>query len=150
VAEGFARNMREWAQNDFVILGPKEDPARIRGLRDGAAALRRIANARSPYVDFQNSGPRDVAGGVLGKSAIHPDGEWVLRTQSESSEEAVGFAADKKAYLILSRVPKLPGELEILVQGDPVMRRPFVIVEAEPNRFPNTNARGAEALAAFL
>jgi tungstate transport system substrate-binding protein len=82
VSEGYATNMRPWARNEFVILGPRSDPAGIRGLRDGAAALARIARVRAPFLDYQNSGPREVATALWRKAGINPQGEWLLKAQN--------------------------------------------------------------------
>src|SRR5579863_219576 len=59
VADGYAVNMRPWTRNDLVIVGPKADPAGLRGMKDGAAALRKIAETHSPYLDFQGIGSRE-------------------------------------------------------------------------------------------
>jgi tungstate transport system substrate-binding protein len=155
VAEGYCRNMRAWARNEFVIIGPHSDPAGIRGLRDGAAALARIARVRAPYLDYQNSGPRDVANALWEKAGIRPEGNWLLADDSSSSEEALEFARKKQAYVILGRIPvpqgaNALGGLEILVQGDPEMHRVFVVLEAMPQKFPQANHKGAHAFANFL
>ena len=153
VAEGFARNMRVWTRNEFVIVGPPSDPAHIRGLRDGAAAVVRIAPIKAPFVDYQNSGPRDVAAALWEKARIEPQGNWLLETESGSSEEALEFARRKQAYVVLGRIPSLVNtsdghDMEILVQGDPEMHRSFVVLEA--SRFAGTNVRGARALGDYL
>lgn len=150
VAAGYARHMRIWARNEFVIIGPRADPAGIRGLRDGAVALERIARRKSPLVDYRNSGPREVAEALRRKAGIEPEGNWLLKTASENSEEALAFARERQAYLVLGRLPALPDGLEILVERDPLMQREFVVMEANPRRFPETNVKAARALAAHL
>jgi tungstate transport system substrate-binding protein len=155
VADGFGVHLRPWTRNEFVIIGPRSDPAGIRGLRDGARAFERIAKAQAPFVDFQNSGTRELATKLWKKSGIRPQGEWLLKDESDSSEEVMEFARKKQAYLVLGRIPVLLGifaadGMEILVQGDPEMRRPFIVMEANPKKFPAANTRGARALADFL
>ena len=155
VAHGYARNMRIWTRNEFVIIGPRADPARVRGLRDGAAALARIAQVQASFVDYQNSGPREISAALWQKAGIHPQGNWLLRTDSNSSEQVLDFARAKQAYVVLGRIPALEGrkasnDLEILVQGDPEMHRSFVVLEANPQKAPQANAGGARALADFL
>src|SRR5215472_86787 len=61
VADGFGTNMRPWTRNELCIVGPPDDPARIRGMTNGAAALRMIAEGRAPFVDFQGIGSRELA-----------------------------------------------------------------------------------------
>jgi tungstate transport system substrate-binding protein len=153
VADGYGTNMRPWTRNEFVIVGPRTDPAGIRGLRDGAVALQRIANAQAPFVDFQNTG--ELTTKLWKKANIRPQGEWLLKDESANSEEVMEFARKKQAYVMLGRIPVLLGifsadNMEILVQGDPEMRRPFVVMEANPKRFPGANIKGSRALADYL
>lgn len=61
VADGYARDIRPWAKNDLVIIGPTDDPAGIKGLRSGAEAVKRIAASPSNWLDFQSNGPRETA-----------------------------------------------------------------------------------------
>ena len=55
VADGWARNLRSWAKNDLVIVGPVRDPAGISGLRDGRAAITKIVKTRSNWIDFRSN-----------------------------------------------------------------------------------------------
>jgi len=155
VADVFGMNMRPWTRNEFVIVGPHGDPAGIRGLHDGAAALEHIAKAQAPFVDFQNIGTRELTTKLWKKAGIRPQGAWLLKDESENSEEVMEFARAKKAYVVLGRIPVLQGSftaegMEILVQGDPEMRRPFIVMEANPKKFAEANIHGARALADYL
>lgn len=60
VADGHGINMRACARNDLVLLGPASDPAGIRGLKDGAEALKRIATTKSTFLDVNSNGPREI------------------------------------------------------------------------------------------
>jgi len=53
VADGFGVNMRPWTRNELCIVGPPDDPAHVRGMTNGALALRQIAGAKSRFIDFQ-------------------------------------------------------------------------------------------------
>lgn len=150
LTESFAGKMWTWVHNDFVIIGPTNDPAKIRDLQSGAEALKRIASSKSAFVDYRNSGPSDLAASLWKSAGITPSDNWFLKTSSDSSESALEFARTNHAYLLLGRVPKVPAQLEILVQGDPIMQRPFVVVEANKKRFPTANTEGIHALSEFL
>lgn len=155
VADGLAGNIRPWARNELVIMGPPEDPAGIRGLRDGAAALQKIAATRSPFLDAQGAGKRIVSEHLWEKAGLRPVGDWVLKDESKSPEDLLAYVESKGAYVICGRIPvlfgKLPkGRMEILVEGDPDMRRPYVVIEANPARIPGANAAGARKLADYL
>lgn len=153
--EGFGVHLRPWTRNEFVILGPASDPANIRGLRDGAVALQRIARAQAPFVNFQNSGSRDITSRLWQTAGVTPQGAWLLQDESTSSEEAMAFAHEMKAYVLLGRIPSIQGifpsdGLEILVQGDPAMRRSFIVMEANAERLPGANTLGARVLSDYL
>jgi tungstate transport system substrate-binding protein len=155
VAEGYGVNMRPWTQNELVIVGPAKDPAKIRGLHDGAEAFRRIATAKANFVDFLGVGSREVCHSLWAKAEIRPKGEWFLQDQSNEHLDILSFAASRNAYVVVGRMPVLFEKLqadgmEILVENDPAMRRPYVVMEANPKRFPNTNVAGAKALSDFL
>ena len=156
VADGFGVNMKPWARNDLVIVGPAADPAGIRGMRDGAAALRKIAQAKAPYLDFQGIGSREMAHNLWKAAGIpNPQGPWVLKDESTDKWSALKYAQSRGAYVITGRIPVRDGKLaapgmEILVEGDPAMRRPFIVMEANPKRFPEANSAGAHALEEFL
>ena len=155
VADGYGLNMRPWTRNEFVIIGPSSDPADVRGLRDGAVALAGIAQAQAPFVDFQNIGTRELTMKLWKKANIRPQGDWLLKDESNNAEEVMEFARQKRAYVVLGRIPVIQGifsadSMEILVQGDPDMRRPFIGMQANPQKFPQANAKGARALADYL
>ena len=72
-----------------------------------------------------------------------------------SPQEIVAFAEKKQAYVVVGRIPVTNGKMalgkmEVLVQGDPEMRRPYVVIEANPKKFPQANLDGARVLADWL
>jgi tungstate transport system substrate-binding protein len=155
VADGFGINMRPWTRNELSIVGPTSDPARIRGMTNGAAALRRIVEARARFVDFQGVGSRELAHNLWRLSGVEPKGEWVIKDDTVSKFDILQFARSNNAYVIVGYIPARLGKMnpdgmEILVQGDPIMRRPFIVMEANPKRFPHANYAGARALSDFL
>jgi tungstate transport system substrate-binding protein len=155
IADGYAVNMRPWARNELVIVGPPDDPAHIKGMADGAAALKKIAEARAPYVAFRDPGSNQVANKLWRKAGVEPQGDWVLKDESQIRQEVVTFAEKRHAYVIVGRIPVLKGKIEsgsmqILVEGDPDMRRPFVVMIANVKRFPHANVAGAQILADYL
>lgn len=155
VADGFAEGMRPWARNELIIVGPPEDPAKIKGMTDGAAALRKIAEAQVPYVDFNDAGARQLADKLWKKAGIRPQGDWVIKDNSRYAQGVVAFAQKQRAYVIVGRIPVVHGKIEsdgmeIMVQGDPDMRRPFVAMIANAKRFPKANVTGAKALADYV
>ena len=155
VADGYALNMRPWVRNEPVILGPAPDPAKIAGMKDGAQALRKIATARANYVERHGLGKREMAHTLWKRAGIVPKGKWYLKDESEGHDDLLRFAARNNAYVIFGRIPVVRGKIEsnslkILVDGDPTMRRPYIVMEANPVMFPDTNVKGARALSDYL
>ena len=155
VADGFGVNMRPWTRNELCIVGPPKDPAHIRGMSDGAAAFRKIAEAQAPFVDFQGIGSRELVHTLWRLAGVEPKGDWVLKDETNSKYNIVQFAREHNAYVVVGFIPAQNGKMysegmEILVRGDPVMRRPFIVMEANPRKFPNANYAGARALSDFL
>jgi len=155
VADGYGINMRPWARNEHTIVGPSSDPAGIRGMKDGAEALKKIAAARAPFVDFYGPGSRELTHKLWQRAGLKPEGEWLLKDESPTPQGIVSFAEQKQAYVVVGRIPVTFGKMalggmEVLVQGDPTMRRPFVVIEANEKKFPHTNTEGAHVLADWL
>jgi tungstate transport system substrate-binding protein len=155
VADGYGTNMRPWARNELVIVGPSNDPADIRGLNDGSEAFRRIAAHRANFVDFLDIGSREVCHKLWKKAGIQPRGDWFLKDESADHIEILNFAAKNNAYVVVGRMPVLFGKMEtkgmeILVENDPAMRRPYIVMEANPERFPEANIRATQCLSNFL
>ena len=142
---------------DTVITGPRPRisvPFR-QGMADGAAALRKIMETRSNYLDGYGTGKREVGQKLWKKLHTKPVGSWVLKDESARNKQMLVFASEKNAYMIFGRMPVLfgkvdTGNLKIMVEGDPAMRRPYVMVEANPALFPHANHTGARALSDFI
>ncbi len=156
VADGWARDLRPWAKNDLVIVGPASDPAGISGMKNGAAAVRKIAEAKAKWLDFQSNGPRETAHTLFANAGVPMIGPWVLKYENTDSGAILHYVASKNAYMIVGRMPILFNKIEpdpgvkIMVQGDPVMRRPYMVMVANPEKFPGSNIEGASKLADFL
>jgi tungstate transport system substrate-binding protein len=155
VADGYGINMRPWTRNELSIVGPTDDPAHIRGMTNGAAALRKIATAKARFVDFQGVGSRELAHNLWQAAGVEPKGDWVLKDDTVSKFDILQFARTNDAYVVVGYIPARlgkmnPAGIEILVQGDLAMRRPFIVMEANPKKFPDANFAGARALSDFL
>jgi tungstate transport system substrate-binding protein len=155
VADGYGVNMRPWTRNELCIVGPPDDPAHIRGMTNGAGALRKIAETKSRFVDFEGIGSRELVHTLWRLSGVEPKGDWVIRDDTVSKFNILQFARTNDAYVVVGYIPaqmgKMPAQgMEILVQGDPIMRRPFIVMESNPKKFPEANHAGARALSDFL
>jgi len=156
VADGVGVNMQPWTRNELVIVGPTNDPAGLRGLTNGPEALRRIAAAQANFVDFQGIGSRELTHTLWRLAGTEPKGNWVIKDDTAISKwNVLQFCRSHHAYVVVGYIPALTGKMqndgmEILVKNDPVMRRPYIVMEANPKIFPAANFAGAQAFEAFL
>jgi tungstate transport system substrate-binding protein len=155
VADGYGVNMRPWTRNELCIVGPPNDPAHIRGMTNGAAALRKIAETKTSFIDFQGIGSRELVHTLWRLSGVEPKGDWVIRDDTVSKWNILQFARTNNAYVVVGYIPAQMGKMpaagmEILVKDDPIMRRPFIVMETNPKKFPQVNFTGARALSDFL
>jgi tungstate transport system substrate-binding protein len=155
VADGIGVNMRPWTRNELCIMGPTNDPAHIRGLTNGAVALRKIAEAKAHFVDFQGIGSRELTHTLWRLAGIEPKGDWMIKDESTNKWDVLQFARTNDAYLIVGYIPASMQKMnasgmDMLVHGDPVMRRPYIVMEANPQKLPGVNQAGARALADYL
>ncbi len=159
VADGYARNMRPWTKNDLVLVGPSEDPAGVQGMQNGVKAFQRLARSGARFVDFRGMGTREMSHKMwrlAGVSHGYPAEPWLVQDMCEDHRRILHYAMQRDAYVVVGRMPILFGKMprpkgmEIMVEGDPRMRRPYVVMEAHPGRFENANHEGARALADFL
>ena len=127
VADGYGVNMRPWARNEHTIVGPASDPAGIRGMKDGAAALKKIAEAHAPFVDFYGPGSRELTHKLWQRAGLKPEGDWVLKDESNSPQEIVAFAEKKQAYVVVGRIPVTNGKMPV-GKGHDLLRRVALIL----------------------
>ena len=155
VADGIGINMRPWTRNELVIVGPTNDPAGIRGMTNGAAALQKIAATRAHFVDFQGIGSREMSHTLWRLAEVEPKGDWVIKDDTISKWNILQFCRSNNACVVVGYIPAMMGKMysegmEVLVKGDPLMRRPYIVMEANPAKFPQANHAGARALSDFL
>jgi tungstate transport system substrate-binding protein len=155
VADGDAVDPQPWLRNDLILVGPHDDPAKIRGLGDAAEALAKIASAGAPFVVHSSLGAQEVLRDVLNAGNVHMPSDHLTILFTDRARDVLKIAAEKHAYTLVGRIPflngKLPNQgLELMVRGDPRLRRPYVVATANPRHFPQAHVEGALALAAFL
>jgi tungstate transport system substrate-binding protein len=155
VADGYGLDPHPWLKNDLVIVGPKADPAGIRGMTDAAAALAKIRDSGSRFVVHSSLGAQEVLRDVLDAagSSLNPDATIMLFT--EQARQVLKVAAEKNAYTLVGRIPFLSGKLPnagltLMVRGDVRLRRPYVVIVANRSRLPGARTDLASRLVEFL
>ncbi len=131
MAKGLGEVRRRVMYNDFIIVGPPQDPAGIRGMKDAAQALSSIAQAGVPFVSRgDNSGTYSKEKALWKKAGITPEGAWYL-SAGQGMGETLNLAREKGAYTLSDRATFLaqgkPG-LEVLVEGDPALQNIYHVI----------------------
>lgn len=155
VADGHAVDPQPWARNDFVLVGPSDDPAAVRGLTDAGAALRKIIESKNKLLVHASHGAMEVLGDIMAAEGLGFDAEHTVVRLDDRHRQMLMIADQERAYTVIGRIPflngKVPkGELAIMVQGDPRLRRPYLVVVAAPDRISAQEFVAAQRLARFL
>jgi tungstate transport system substrate-binding protein len=146
VAEGHGVARKQVMYNDFVLIGPKADPARISGGKDVLEALRRIADAKAPFVSRgDKSGTHSAELRYWKAAGIDLEkgrGPWYRETGSGMGP-ALNTAAGMDAYILADRGTwlsfKNPRELAVLVEGDARLFNQYGVILVNPVRHPHVN-----------
>jgi len=155
VAEGFGVNRRMVMHNDFVVVGPREDQAKIRGEKKASDSFKKLAAAGALFLSRgDNSGTHSKEKAIWKAAGIEPEGQkWYQQTGlgmgatlSVASEKSGYTLADRGTYLAL----KKNLHLRILMEGDGILLNLYHVVEVNPSKWPKVNSAGAKAFGDFL
>ncbi len=143
VAEGSGINRRDVMYNDFIIIGPEKDPAKIKGMTDAKEALKKIALAQTPFISRgDDSGTYKKELKIWEKAGIKPQGKWYIET-GQGMGPVLNMAKEKLAYALSDRGTYLAYAekigLKILCEGDPVLNNPYGVIAVNPAKFPHVN-----------
>jgi len=154
VAEGWGVDRRDVMYNDFLVVGPPADPARIRGSHDVIDAFRRIAAASVKFISRgDNSGTDVMEKGYWQQAGARPQGSNYVAA-GLGMGEVLNMAAEMRAYTLTDRATysayKARTGLAILVEGDRRMHNPYGIIAVNPARHRGVNYQGAKQLIAWI
>ena len=161
VAEGKLLNRRLVMYNDFVIIGPKEDPAKVRSSKSASGALKAIAQAKVSFVSRgDNSGTHILEKSLWKAAGIEPKGSWYMEAR-QGMGATLGIANERNAYTITDRGTYLAlrngvsplrnrVSLRILIEGDRALLNIYSVVEVNPANGPRINSVGGKAFADFM
>ena len=149
VAEGFGVERYDVMYNDFVIVGPGDDPAGVRATDTAAAAMAAIAGAGASFASRgDDSGTHTAEKNLWASAGIEPAGDWYLSTGSGMGA-TLNTASQVPAYALTDRGTWLSfenrGPLEIVSEGDPVLFNPYGIILVSPDRHPHVKAEAGQA-----
>ena len=154
VGDDKLRNRRLVMYNDFIIIGPKEDPAKIRSTKTATAALQAIAGAKANFVSRGDKSGTHTLERALWKSAgIEPKGSWYIEA-GQGMGATLGIANERNAYTISDRGTYLAFKsrvtLPILLEGDRALLNIYSVLEVSPANGPRVNSAGGRSFADFM
>jgi len=154
VAEGHGVDRRLVMHNDFVIVGPPDDPAGVAGLGP-VEALRKIAATGSLFISRgDDSGTHKLELRLWQQAGIDPSGQGWYQQSGQGMGATLTIAAQKRGYTLTDRATYLAlrrtFDLTVLVEGDRQLYNVYHVMMVNPSLHPKVNAKGARAFVEFL
>jgi len=133
--------------NDFVIVGPRSDPAHIKGAKDAETALKKIRSAKAGFVSRgDDSGTNKMELSLWKKAGVQPKGPGYLSI-GQGMGQTLTVAGEKQAYTLTDRATyatyKDKTGLEIMVEGAKNLLNPYGVIAVNPKKYPGINYQGA-------
>ena len=142
VQKGFGVNRRDVMYNDFVILGPANDPAHIRSAKTAAEAFALVARAQAPFISRGDGSGTEVKEKEIWAAAkVTPAGSW-YRSVGQGMGEVINMATEQRAYTLSDRGTYLAfkqgkTDLVILFNGEKGLFNPYGVIAVNPKRYPH-------------
>jgi tungstate transport system substrate-binding protein len=140
--------------NDFLLIGPESDPAKIRGDKSVVAALKKIADAKARFVSRgDKSGTHTLELALWKAAAVTPGAPWYIES-GQGMGATLGIANDRQGYAVSDRATMLAFakrvDLKPMVEGDKLLLNIYSVMEVNPANGPKVNAAGGRAFADFM
>jgi tungstate transport system substrate-binding protein len=157
VADGWGVKRHDVMYNDFVIVGPAADPAKVAGLEDASEALKKIAETEAPFASRSDeSGTHKAELKLWEEAGIDPkpsSGTWYLETGSGMGA-TLNTAIGKHAYTLTDRGTWLSfankSDFKIMVEGDPRLFNQYGVILVNPAKHKNVKAKEGQAFIDWL
>jgi tungstate transport system substrate-binding protein len=160
VTQGYLLERVKVMYNDFIILGPRSDPAGVKGDKSGVGAFRKIAAAaaagKATFASrADGSGTNTAELGIWRQAGVDPSGKsWYIAT-GQGMGETLTIADEKQAYCLADRatyISRQGNRLVVLSEGDPVLFNQYGVEVVNPQKHPNLklNVKGAGDFVQFL
>lgn len=151
---GYGKERLLVMHNDFIIVGPADDPAKIKSSANSKEAFTAIANAKAIFVSRGDDSGTNKAELTLWKSAgITPEGDWYIKT-GQGMGDTLRIASEKAGYTLTDRATYLALKdtlnLTILYEGDAALLNIYHVITVNPDKWPKVNYAGALAFANWL
>jgi tungstate transport system substrate-binding protein len=154
MAEGHGESRRSVMHNDFVLVGPPTDPAKVRGSSSIAEAFGKIAEGLSPFISRgDDSGTHQKERMIWGSARIEPRGDWYV-VAGAGMGQVLGMADQKRAYTLSDRATYLAQkgrmDLALMAEGDPLLKNRYHVIVVSPEENPGVRVGEARRFADFL
>jgi tungstate transport system substrate-binding protein len=150
VAAGYGVNRRDVMYNDFILVGPTNDPAGIKGMKSVLEAMKKIADSKAKFISRgDNSGTDQMEQSYWKQIGTKPSGDAYV-SAGLGMGEVLTMAGELKAYTLTDRATysayRAKTGLTILMEGDPKMFNPYGIIAVNPEKHKDVNYKGAMQL----
>jgi tungstate transport system substrate-binding protein len=144
VAAGYGVNRRDVMYNDFIVVGPANDPANLKGGKDVIAGFKKLAGSGSKFISRgDNSGTDVMEKDYWKKAGIEPKGQPWYVSAGLGMGEVLTMAAQLPGYTLSDRATygayRAKTGLAIVLQGDPQMFNPYGVIAVNPAKHPGIN-----------
>lgn len=142
VANGFGVNRKDVMYNDFVIIGPADDPAQVKGAKTTAEALAKIAAGQATFVSRgDESGTHQKEREIWKAAGVQPTGSWYIEA-GQGMGEVIIMATQKRGYTLADRgtynaFKKAKTDLKIIFEGEKGLFNPYGVIAVNPARHPH-------------
>ncbi len=155
VAEGYGINRRLVMHNDYVVVGPAEDPAKIKGMKATKDVFKKIASAGALFLSRgDNSGTHAKETSIWKAAEINLEKQKWYQQTGLGMGQTLNVNSEKKGYTLADRGTYLALKknlsLSILIEGDAILLNIYHVIEVNPAKWPKVNAAGARAFADFM
>ncbi|MGI9254948.1 MAG: substrate-binding domain-containing protein, partial [Thermomicrobiales bacterium] len=154
MAGGFGSDRRTVMFNDFIIVGPEGDPAKVGEAKTAAEAMAAISAAKAPFISRgDDSGTNALEKKLWKAAAIEPAGEWYTESGTGMAD-TLKIASEKEAYTLTDRGTWLSLgdtiQLPVLSEGDAALRNVYHVITVNPANGKDIDTAGADAFRDFL
>lgn len=143
VANGFGTQRYDIMYNDFVLLGPADDPAKVKGEKSISVALKKIMDSKALFISRgDNSGTHIKEKELWQAAGIKPEGNWyrIYEKGAEGNSKTLKYVNEQKGYTIMDRATyitlKKEIQLQVLVEKDESMLNYITLIPVNPAKFP--------------
>lgn len=154
VKENYGEKRIEIMYNDFVLVGPENDPASLKDEKEIAVALRKIDSLETTFISrADESGTHKKEKSLWALAELSPEGGWYLQSGT-GMEASLRVANEKRGYCLTDRATFLSHrkelDLVILFEGDENLLNQYSVIAVSPKKYPDVNHRLAQKFISFL